>query len=61
MALLTIIIHCIDDFIFTTPKTNGMLERANGIIKNNTILKIKYQNRQHMEKDMMGFLCYYNL
>jgi transposase InsO family protein len=44
-----------------TPKTNGMVERANGTIKNNTILKIKYENRQHMEKDMMGFLRYYNL
>jgi len=44
-----------------TPKTNGMVERANGTIKNNTILKIKYQNKQQMAKDMMEFLCYYNL
>lgn len=44
-----------------TPKTNGMVERANGTIKNNTILKTKYQNEQEMKKDIMEFLCYYNL
>jgi len=38
-----------------------MVERANGTIKNNTILKIKYQNKQQMDRDMMEFLCYYNL
>lgn len=37
-----------------TTKTNGMVERANGAIKNNSILKIKYQIRQNKEKDMMG-------
>ncbi|HZJ36040.1 MAG TPA: IS481 family transposase [Gillisia sp.] len=44
-----------------TPKTNGMVERANGTIKNNTILKTKYKNEQEMKKDIMEFLCYYNL
>jgi transposase InsO family protein len=44
-----------------TPKTNGMVERVNGTIKNNTILKTKYQNKYEMEADMMRFLCYYNL
>jgi transposase InsO family protein len=44
-----------------TPKTNGMVERLNGTIKNNTILKIKYQNKDEMEADIMRFLCYYNL
>lgn len=44
-----------------TPKTNGMVERANGTIKNNTILKTKYQNEQQMKKDIMEFLGYYNL
>jgi len=44
-----------------TPKTNGMVERVNGTIKNNTILKTKYQNKDEMERDMMQFLCYYNL
>jgi transposase InsO family protein len=44
-----------------TPKTNGMVERANGTIKNNTILKIKYPDKQEMEKDMMEFVCFYNL
>lgn len=26
-----------------TPKTHGMVERTNGTIKNNTLLKIKHQ------------------
>jgi transposase InsO family protein len=43
------------------PKTNGMVERVNGTIKNNTILKTKYQDKKQMENDMTGFLCYYNL
>jgi len=29
----------------TTPKTNGMVERANGTIKNNTNLKIKHRKK----------------
>jgi len=44
-----------------TPKTNGMVERANGTIKNNTILKTKYPDRKQMGEDMTEFLCYYNL
>ncbi|MFN3533679.1 MAG: DDE-type integrase/transposase/recombinase, partial [Candidatus Brocadia sp.] len=32
-----------------SPKTNGMVERANGIIKSNTILRWQYQSKQEME------------
>ncbi len=45
----------------STPKTNGMVERVNGTIKNNTILKNDYQNFDEMNKDLMAFLVYYNL
>jgi transposase InsO family protein len=44
-----------------TPKTNGMVERVNGTIKTNTILKNKYENTEEMNKDLAGFLLYYNL
>jgi transposase InsO family protein len=44
-----------------TPKTNGMVERANGTIKNNTILKNKYSNEQEMKQDLAGFFSFYNL
>ncbi|GHU94693.1 transposase [Bacteroidia bacterium] len=44
-----------------TPKTNGMVERANGIIKNGTILNTEYENVQQMNKDLINFLGYYNL
>jgi transposase-like protein len=44
-----------------TPKTNGMVERVNGTIKNDTILKTKYQSKPEMENDLMRFLSYYNL
>ncbi|MBC7750043.1 MAG: transposase [Methylotenera sp.] len=45
----------------STPKTNGMVERVNGTIKNNTILKYKYNNKTALEKDLMDFLVFYNL
>jgi transposase-like protein len=45
----------------STPQTNGMVERVNGTIKNNTILKNKYENLQEMNQDLMAFLSYYNL
>jgi transposase InsO family protein len=32
------------------PKTNGMVERVNGTIKTNTILKYEYPNRVALEK-----------
>ena len=44
-----------------TPKTNGMVERLNGTIKNNTILQSTYTNRGEMQTDLMEFLVYYNL
>lgn len=44
-----------------TPKTNGMVERANGIIKNGTIKKTKYSDLEEMNIDLMNFLVHYNL
>lgn len=44
-----------------TPKTNGMVERANGIIKQATIVKHEYLNKEEMEDDLMRFLVFYNL
>lgn len=43
-----------------SPKTNGMVERANGIIKSNTMLKNKYQTINEMNNDLSRFLCFYN-
>ena len=44
-----------------TPKTNGMVERVNGTIKNNTILKTKYESPKEMNIDLAKFNTYYNL
>jgi transposase InsO family protein len=44
----------------STPKTNGMVERANGTIKNNTILRDTFENRSGMENGLIAFLCAYN-
>lgn len=44
-----------------TPKTNGMVERANGTIKNNTILKFKYENSIEMQRELYKFLYLYNV
>lgn len=44
-----------------TPKTNGMVERVNGTIKNNTILKTQYHSLQEMKNDLSKFLTFYNL
>lgn len=43
-----------------TPKTNGMVERVNGTIKNDTILKTKYQSLLDMKIDLNRFLLFYN-
>ena len=43
-----------------TPKTNGMVERVNGIIKSNTIMKNKYQTVTEMKNDLSNFLYFYN-
>lgn len=45
----------------STPKTNGMVERVNGTIKNNTILKSEYKNKHEMKIDLMNFMFGYNL
>ena len=44
-----------------TPKTNGMVEKANDIIKNGTIKKNEYENFTQMCNDLTKFLIYYNL
>ncbi len=44
-----------------TPKTNGMVEKANDIIKNGTIKKTKYDSVQQMKEDLMQFLIHYNI
>lgn len=44
-----------------TPKTNGMVERVNGTIKNNTILKTMYNNKVEMTDGLILFLIYYNI
>lgn len=44
-----------------TPKTNGMVERVNGTIKNNTILKNKYMNSSEMGQDLARFILFYNV
>lgn len=43
------------------PKTNGMVERDNGTIKNNTVLKYQYKNRVSLENDLIQFFVFYNL
>lgn len=43
-----------------TPQTNGMVEKANDIIKSNTIEENRYSGREEMEKDLDRFLLYYH-
>ena len=44
-----------------TPKTNGMVERVNGTIKNSTIKVTEYENLQELKDDLNKFLIYYNI
>jgi transposase InsO family protein len=44
-----------------TPKTNGMVERVNGTIKTNTILRYTYKDQHQMKDNLMDFIAYYNL
>jgi len=44
-----------------TPKTNGMVEKANDIIKKGTIKKIQYSSLEEMNEDLINFLVLYNL
>jgi len=43
-----------------TPKTNGMVERVNGTIKNTTIKAQEYKDIDEVKKDLDKFLIYYN-
>jgi transposase InsO family protein len=58
---------CIDEHIDHrltapfTPKTNGMVERVNGTIKDATIKVLTYQNEAELNADLDKFLVYYNL
>lgn len=42
-----------------TPRTNGMVERANGLIKESTVKVNSYKSLQEMIKDLDKFLLYY--
>jgi transposase InsO family protein len=42
------------------PKTNGMVERVNGTIKNATILRTKYATLNEMVAELDKFLIHYN-
>lgn len=42
-----------------TPKTNGMVERANGIIKEGTIKVESYRTKEEMIADLDTFLLFY--
>jgi transposase InsO family protein len=42
-----------------TPKTNGMVERINGIIKDATIKAHTYSQTVELRKDLFGFLKFY--
>ena len=44
-----------------TPKTNGMVERVNGTIKNGTILREKYENLEQMKIALSMFHAHYML
>lgn len=43
-----------------TPKTNGMVERLNRTIKDNTIKLHQYENLEQMKNDLDGFFMTYN-
>jgi transposase-like protein len=44
-----------------TPKTNGMVEKANDIIKERTIKRNHYNSLTEMNTDLISFLMHYNL
>jgi len=43
-----------------TPKTNGMVERANGLTKENTTKKNRYTSAQEMKDDLARWRSFYN-
>lgn len=57
---------CTDDAIEhrltapNTPKTNGMVERVNGTIKDATIKVLTYKNETELKTDLDKFLVFYN-
>ena len=44
-----------------SPQTNGMVEKANDIIKKGTVKRTNYDNLEQMNNDLMQFLVHYNL
>ena len=44
-----------------TPKTNGMVEKANDMIKKGTIKRTLYNSLEEINDDLMNFLVHYNL
>lgn len=44
-----------------TPKTNGMVEKANDIIKSATVKYTKYNSSKELHDDLLKFLKFYNL
>lgn len=44
-----------------TPKTNGMVEKANDTIKTHTVKQNEYADKQQMNNDLISFLVHYNL
>ncbi len=42
------------------PKTNGMVERTNGLIKQGTTKQHTYQNAEQMKQDLQHWLVHYN-
>ena len=49
----------VEDYMVTI--TNTTLGTENNTIKNNTILKFKYQNKSELNNDLIRFLLFYNL
>jgi transposase InsO family protein len=43
-----------------TPKTNGMVERANGLTKENTTKRHRYTSAQQMKDDLARWRSFYN-
>ena len=47
--------------VYGSEKTNGMVERVNGTIKDKTIKVITYNNVAELKTDLDKFLIFYNL
>jgi transposase-like protein len=44
-----------------SPQTNGMVEKANGTIKNGTTKRNIYKNLNELDEDLIKFLIFYNI